>query len=118
MELSILSEEGGVTHVSVAGKITQEQTAVAADALGDLLGEGAYARKVILNMQDVDFMDSSGVSWLLIAHKRFKEGNGRLVLHSVPPVVSNVLKVLRMHLVFELADGKDEAMLIIRGEAT
>ncbi len=117
MKLSILSREDGLAHVAVTGKITQEQAALASDPLRELLGPDVYAGKVILHMQDADFVDSSGVSWLLIAHKRFKENKGRIVLHSIQPVVMNVLKVLRMHLVFDLADNEQVARKTIQGDA-
>ena len=116
MELAIVSEEGDVTRVSVTGNITQDQVAVNVDPLHELLGSDVYSRTVLLSMKDAPFLDSSGVSWLLISHKRFKDNQGRLILHSVQPTVLNVLKVLRMHLVFDLADTEAEAAKMLEGE--
>lgn len=115
MELAIQSEQDAAVHISVSGRITQDQVAVNADPLRELLGADVYSRNVLLNMRNAEFMDSSGVSWLLISHKRFKENDGRMVLYNVPPIVSNVLKVLRMHLVFNLAADEDAAEALLRG---
>ena len=116
MELSIQGEDGDLIQVALSGRITQDQIAINADPLLDVVGAKAYASKVLLDMRDADFMDSSGLSWLLTSHKHFKDGEGRLILHSVPPVVLNVLKVLRMHMVFEIADNEDEARKKLQGD--
>jgi hypothetical protein len=42
------------------------------------------------------------VSWLIINHKRFREGGGMLVLHSVPPLVDQVFRLLKMYLVLNI----------------
>lgn len=118
MKLSIQAEEDDLVHVQVAGKITQEHLGVAGDPLLDLLGAGLYDRKVLFNMTDTDFVDSSGVSWLLILHKNFKEGAGCLILYSIPQMVMNVFKVLNMHLVFQIADNKHDAIRKARGSSS
>ena len=118
MDLSIVSQNGQVTQLKVKGRITQKQLASSSDVLVDVLGPEAYKGKVLLDMRDADFLDSSGVSWLLIAHKRFREQGGRFVLYSVPPMVLNVLKILRMQLVFDMADTPEEALQKAQGEPT
>lgn len=110
MQLSIQAEEDNLVHVKVTGKITQEHIGVAGDPLLDLLGSGVYDRNVLLNMGEADFVDSSGVSWLLILHKHFKEGAGQMVLYSIPQLIMNVFKVLNMHFVFQIADNAQEAV--------
>ena len=116
MDLSVVSRDGGIAHLKVKGRVTQKQVQSAADVLTDRLGHEVYKGKVLLDMRDADFLDSSGVSWLLIAHKRFREQGGRFVLYAVAPMVLNVLKVLKMQLVFELADNYDEALKKVQGD--
>ena len=107
-----------VARVDVTGNVTQDQVAINADPLRELLGSDVYSRTVLLNMKGAPFLDSSGVSWLLITHKRFKDNSGRFILHSIPTVVLNVLKVLRMHLVFEIAESETDAANMLEGEAS
>ena len=118
MQLAIQSEDNGVVQVKSSGRITQDQLAKKPDPLGDLLGSGVYSRNLLLDMSDTEFLDSSGVSWLLVSHKKFQEENGRMVIHSVPPIVLNVIKILRMNLVFELADNEEKALEKIREKAS
>ena len=116
MELSIQSEDGDVVHVTIAGKITQSQLASVGDPLGDLLGPEVYSRKVLFNLRETETLDSSGVGWLLTTQKKFKGSGGHLVLYSIPPMVLNVFKVLRMTLVFKLAETENEAVNLIQGD--
>ena len=118
MQLSIQAEEADLVHVQITGKITQDHIGVAGDPLLDLLGAGVYGRNVLLNMSSADFVDSSGVSWLLILHKHFREGAGQMILYSVPQLIMNVFKVLNMHLVFTIADSPQEAVRMVRESAS
>ena len=115
MKLSTVSDEGDVLRLQAAGRITHDVLSPCGDELGDLLGAGGYARRVVLSLADVDFIDTSGISWLLARHKRFREASGKLVIHSVVPMVLGVLKVLRLHVVFHLADNEPAALALVQG---
>jgi len=116
MDLSVVSQEGEISHLKVKGRVTQRQLMSSTDVLVDRLGLEVYKGKVLLDMREAEFLDSSGVSWLLIAHKRFREQGGRFVLYAVAPMVLNVLRVLKMQLVFDLSDTYDEALKKVQGD--
>ena len=67
-------------------------------------------------MDHAAFRDASGVSWLLTLHKQFRANCGRRIMHDVPPIVLNVLKVLRMNTLFDLASSEKEAIRMIGEE--
>jgi anti-anti-sigma factor len=115
MNLSAVSDDGQVLRLQAAGRITQDVLSPSGDELGNLLGTGGYGRRVVLNLADVDFIDTSGISWLLARHKRFREASGKLVIHSVTPLVLGVLKVLRLHAVLLLADNESAALALVQG---
>lgn len=117
MQISLQSEEGDIVHVQLKGEITQGQLGAADDPLQDLLGDGLYDRKVLLNMAAAEFVDSCGLSWLLICHKRFREGAGQMILYSVPQMVLNVIKILKMDQLFEIADNQKDANRMAGGQA-
>ncbi|RCS41107.1 anti-sigma factor antagonist [Bremerella cremea] len=109
MNLELSSIKDNVVHVAVFGKVTQDATSRDADLIADLLGEHAYQRNVLLNLRDAEMVDSSGIGWLLVCHKKFKDNGGRMICHSAPPVVANVFRLMRMDLVFENAANVAEA---------
>jgi anti-anti-sigma factor len=67
-------------------------------------------------MGETTFLDSSGVGWLLGCNKRFRQGGGSMVLHTVPPIVLDMLKVMRLEQVLKIADDEPAAVSIMRGE--
>ena len=117
MQISTLTHSDGLISVSAAGKITQSEVSPFREPLGDELGSACYSRTVLLNLHDVTMIDSSGVSWLLVCQKRFRNAGGQLILHSMSPIVSNVLKVLNMHTVFKMADNEQHALEMLKGSA-
>lgn len=114
MKISIDSEEGGTVCMRVAGSVTQKEIEILADPMSDLLGADAYRRRVCLDLGNTAFLDSSGINWLILSNKRFREQGGRLVLHSLPPLVMNVIKILKMQRVFEIVDSSQSAKKLLQ----
>jgi anti-anti-sigma factor len=113
MRLSIASNNGDVIHVQAAGQITQGALAVNPEPLAGVLGDGPYERRVALSLADATFLDSSGMGWLLMCNKRFREASGRLVIHSVPPVILDVIKVMRLDQVLKIAEDETAALAML-----
>jgi len=116
MKLSVQSAENNVLCLDVSGRIRMTVPGDQADAFGGVLSEGGYARNVVLNIENVDYIDSGGVSWLVISHRRFNEAGGKLVIHSVPTAVLEVLKVMSLDRVLNLVDNERAALALIEGE--
>jgi anti-anti-sigma factor len=115
MNVCLQQNQGGVVEVAVAGPVTQAQLSATDDPLARLLGPDLYDKQLLLDLRDTNLIDTSGISWLLKTHRRAREGGGRLILHSLPPLVDNVLKVLRMNQVFEIAADRSAARAMIEG---
>ena len=124
MEATIQSVDGEHCRVSVGGEVIQRQLRKFTDPLE--AEQGIYGKKVLCDLSGTSLLDSAGVSWLLVTHKRCRENHGRLVLHSVPDLIMNVIKVLRLNLVFDIADDEAAAVKLAgqpvpeepRGEVT
>ena len=113
MKLTIDSAENGVVRAQVSGRITQADVSPFLEPLGEAIGPDAYERKVMVDMNDVEVLDSSGVSWLLVCQKRFRQNGGMFVLHSMSDIAVNVLKVLNLQLVLKLADNAEDAQRML-----
>jgi anti-anti-sigma factor len=109
MELKLDGDDGDLVRVSASGRITQAELPSSGDLMTQLAGDDVYGRKLLLNLERADFLDSSGVGWLLVCHKRCREAGGLLVVHSVPPLIHKTLMVLRMNLVLNLAEDAEGA---------
>ena len=116
MKLSVQSDNDKVLCLDVSGRIRMTVPSDQTGAFGGVLGEGGYARKVILNLENADYIDSGGVSWLVISHRRFNEAGGKLVIRSAPVVVMEVFKVMSLDRVLNLANDERAALALIEGE--
>ncbi len=115
MKLAILSSDPGCTRVECEGEITQVGFSPAMDPLTKLLGEGCFAGQVLLSLEKATFLDSSGVGWFVHLQKKFNQSGGKMVLHSIPPMLSQVLRLLRMQTVLHIVEDEAAALALLGG---
>jgi len=118
MILRLRSEEAaGVCQIRAEGEIRSIEEPRDLREIEEILGPRCYRRKVLLDLQHAPHIDSSGVSWLVHFHKSSQTAGGMLILHSVPPGVMAVLKLLGMHHYFNLvADERAARVLVLGGK--
>jgi stage II sporulation protein AA (anti-sigma F factor antagonist) len=116
LEIKLITHEGTVVRLEAAGRLVHSTLAPCPDPIGRLLGGDAFTRTVLLSLEGVEFMDSSGIGWLLACRKRFRETGGSFVVHSVPAAVLDVIKVMRLGHVLRLADDESAALAMVQGE--
>lgn len=112
MDLKLENQVGGVCHLTLAGKISQTAVDSQADHLGRLLGSANMNQKILVSLEHTDYIDSSGIGWLLAADKKIRDAGGRLVLHSVPLDIQHVLGLMKLNTVLKIAKDKDQATSI------
>ena len=110
MKLAIVKDDGQSVRVTVAGKVTQYNLSPVQEPLAELLGPAVYGRYVTLDLSETMYLDSSGVGWLLMCHKRMREAGGKLTLQNPPSIVANLLRLLKLAQLFEIdPPGEDSA---------
>ena len=109
-EVSIPAE--GPPQLRLLGKVTGDDLREAGCDLIKLFGVEVYSRPLLIDMSGTDFLDSSGIGWLLEQHKQFRSGKGKIILHSVPPMVSKVMQLMSLHRVLPIADDEQAASLL------
>ncbi len=99
----------GVTIVDLSGRITLgEGSVVLRDTVKDLLGKGQ--RKILLNLGDVSYIDSSGIGELVSAFTSVRNQGGELKLLHLTKKVHDLLQITKLYTVFDIKD--DEATAI------
>jgi anti-anti-sigma factor len=61
--------------------------------------------KLNVDLDTVEFCDSSGLSALLIADRKMKEHGGKVVLRNVHKNVNNLIKISMLDRVFEIHEA-------------
>jgi anti-anti-sigma factor len=109
MSLMLVSDDGDLVQLQALGKITGAPSPGERDPMSILLGPDGYSRKVLVDLEQAEYIDSAGIGWLLACHKRFTRAGGLLVLHSAPDQFRLTFKMLKLDKVFQLADTYAEA---------
>jgi anti-anti-sigma factor len=118
MEITPFFDDGGVRRVRIAGRIVQNDLDEKRATLDQLFSPGESASPMLLDLSAADFIDSSGLSCLLVWHKRYDSAKSKLVLHSIPPMIFDVLRMMRLDVVFNIADDETAAREMLQGAAS
>jgi anti-sigma B factor antagonist len=99
----------GVTIVDLSGRITLgEGSTMLRDIVRDLIAKGQ--KKILLNLGDVTYIDSSGIGELVSAFTTVRNGGGDLKLLNLTKKVHDLLQITKLYTVFDIKD--DEASAI------
>jgi anti-sigma B factor antagonist len=99
----------GVTILDLSGRITLgEGSVVLRDQIRDLLGKSE--KKILLNLGDVTYIDSSGIGELVSAFTTVRNQGGELKLLNLTKKVHDLLQITKLYTVFDVKD--DEASAI------
>lgn len=99
---------GGAAVVKLAGEVDMSHSPGVHQALVEVL-ENRPGRLVI-DLTEVSYMDSSGVGILVDALRRVRVSGGKLVLAAVAPRVLSVLQITKLDQFFEMHPTLQEAL--------
>jgi anti-sigma B factor antagonist len=99
----------GITIVDLSGRITLgEGSVVLRDTVRDLLSKGQ--KKILLNLGDVNYIDSSGIGELVSAYTAVRSKSGELKLLHLTKKVHDLLQITKLFTVFEVYSDEGTAI--------
>jgi anti-sigma B factor antagonist len=99
----------GVTIVDCSGRITLGEGSITLrDTVSQLLAKGQ--KKILLNLGDVNYIDSSGIGELVSAFTTVRKQGGDLKLLNLTKKVHDLLQITKLYTVFDVKD--DEAAAV------
>jgi anti-sigma B factor antagonist len=102
-------DSGDVTIVSLTGRITLgEGTSRLRDAVRQALERGR--NKLILNLAEVSYVDSSGLGELVHSLTSVRRGGGQLKLSSLQALTRDLIQITRLYMVFEVFPDDESAI--------
>ena len=100
---------GDVTVVDVAGRITLgEGSSALRDSLRDMVGKGH--KKILLNLGDVSYIDSSGIGELVSGFTTVTNQGGQLKLLNLTKRVKDLLQITKLYTVFDVHESEATAV--------
>lgn len=110
MSLKIASRQvDGVTVLDFEGRIVLgEPTEAIRDTLQDLVSKGQ--KKILVNLGEVSYIDSSGLGALVRAYSTLTSQQGTLKLLNLTKKVHDLLQVTKLYTVFEIFNDESAAI--------
>src|SRR5712692_10475150 len=102
-------DAGPVTVVDMSGRITLgDGSALLRKTLLDLLGQ--KRTRILLNLADVDYIDSSGIGELVSGYTSVNSHGGELKLLHLTKKIHDLLQITRLFTVFEVHSDEHTAL--------
>ena len=100
---------GDVTVIDVAGRITLgEGSSNLREGIREMLAKGN--KKILLNLGEVTYIDSSGIGELVSAYTGVAKQGGALKLLNLTKKVHDLLQITKLYTVFDVHDDEAKAI--------
>ncbi|MGD0581193.1 MAG: STAS domain-containing protein [Bryobacteraceae bacterium] len=101
-------QRGEVIIVDASGRLTLgEGTSTLRTKIRELVEGGS--RRIVLNMADITYIDSSGLGELVAAYTTLTRARGELKLLNLAKRVHDLLKITKLYTVFETFEDEASA---------
>ena len=105
-------EKNNITVITLAGKIMGgPEAGEINDQIHSLIDEGK--QKIVIDLKDVDWMNSSGLGILIGAITTLKNSGGSLSLTHVSERIMNLLKITKLKDVFTIHPDVESALSLM-----
>lgn len=102
-------EKEGVVILDLSGPLTVgEPASRVREALHDLLAQGR--KNVVLNLQDVDYIDSTGLGAMVVCYTTLRKSGGALKLLNLNRRNIELLVLTKLSTVFEIFSDEQDAV--------
>ncbi len=101
-----------ISLLTLSGEFTADDTEQFRRATQERVSNGA--RHIVLDIENVDFIDSAGLEALLRLQERLGEQAGQLRLIKLDPSVERILALTRLDLAFETHESVEQAVRSLR----
>ena len=94
-----VTEEGNIATIHLDGEIDMDVTEKAKEAIFPHMNSG---KEVHLNLSNVQYMDSSGISVLIESHQKALEKNTKVIIKDVSKSVLKVIMMAKLEQILNL----------------
>ena len=94
-----VSEEGNIATIHLDGEIDMDVTEKAKEVIFPHIDAG---KEVHLNLSNVQYMDSSGISVLIESHQKALEKNNKVIIKDVSKSVLKVIMMAKLEQILNL----------------
>ncbi len=103
-------EQDGITIIDISGRLDASNSKEAENII--LAAEGEES-KVILNLENLEYISSAGLRVLLLSAKKARSGHGKICIVSLTENVKDVFEISGFSAIFEIADNLEEGIKMV-----
>jgi len=105
-----------IAVLDISGRITLgEGNVMLREIVRDLTGKGH--KKIVLNLSEVNYIDSSGIGELVKTHTTVRNQGGQLRLVNLNQRINELLEMTKLSAVFDIEGDEATALASLRGNA-
>jgi len=110
----IISEDLGITWVTLKGRIDSMSSPEIQKRMNDLILSGK--RTLVVNLEEVTYVSSAGLRIFLDAQKKLKKADGEIILYKIPESIMNLFKMSGFLQVFPVASSREDVASALEGK--
>ena len=109
MRIDVEKKSNNIVMIRPHGKIVSgEKVMSLKEAINKVVEDGFV--KVLVDFEDVPFMDSTGLGVLIAAYTTLKSKNGQMSLIKITPRIKDLLTITKLLTLFECYDSEADAL--------
>jgi len=103
-----IRNNGEVSIIDLAGQLTSFASGALRNTIGDLIKQGR--KKIVLNVGDLAYLDSSGVGELANCYMSVIKQSGEMKVVGLTAKVEEILKITQLYRVFQEFQNEEAAL--------
>ena len=107
MEINV-QEQGGISICRIVGDIDVNTSPEVKESFDNLIKE--KKEKVVVNLKDVNYVDSSGLATLVEVFKNMRAYDGKLKLTNLSSKVMGLFEITKLNKLFDIFAEEAEAL--------
>lgn len=103
-----IEKQGNVTIFRITGDVDLYSAESLKKGVAAEVANGA--RNVVINLKEVNYLDSSGIGALIVNYQTIKKSGGDLKIASLQPTVAKIFTLANLMKFFHIFETEDEAV--------
>ena len=104
--------EDNISIIEVQGEIDVYTSSWVKEAVADFIQKGNY--NIIINLEEVRYIDSTGLGVLIGALKRVREKDGTISLICTNPQIKKIFNITGLVKIFQIYKSEEEAIQTLK----
>ncbi|WP_033828499.1 anti-sigma F factor antagonist [Bacillus andreraoultii] len=110
LQVNLEWKEKHILVVRLSGELDHHTADTVRDQVSQAMEEGEV-KYLIVNLESLTFMDSSGLGVILGRYKQIKQINGEMIVCSVPPSIERLFNMSGLFKIVHIDPTEEQALL-------